>query len=280
MLKLILCALAAAELTSAGPLFARQATSTAASRTSSSTAAAATATAASNVTLPPWDWTRNKMHGMALGNWLVLERWMDEQWFIDSSGNPEARDEWTWSQSLGDRKAAVLKQHWDSWITEADIKFIADHGFNHLRVPIGYWAFINQPSGTPYASMSGQLEQLTRILGLAAKYNLYVVVDLHGLPGSQNGEQPSGHIGYNNFYNSDMQAYADQTVDAAIQYMTTSPYRGVITAFAACNEPIFYNEAQFQTLQRYYERTYAKLSTLSNPIPMMFAPGKTQTPVL
>jgi glucan 1,3-beta-glucosidase len=51
---------------------------------------------------------------------------MDEQWFIDSCGNSEALDEWTWSESLGDRKNDVLLEHWNSWITDDDIRFIAE----------------------------------------------------------------------------------------------------------------------------------------------------------
>jgi hypothetical protein len=43
------------------------------------------------------------------------------------------------------------------------------------------------------------------------------------------------------------------------------------------NEPIYYSEEQFDALYGYYERTYAKLSTLDPPIPMMFAPGKPET---
>lgn len=39
--------------------------------------------------LAKWDWTSSttKMTGMALGNWLVLERWMDEDWFRGLAGD-------------------------------------------------------------------------------------------------------------------------------------------------------------------------------------------------
>jgi hypothetical protein len=62
--------------------------------------------------------------------------------------------------------------------------------------------------------------------------------------------------------------------------MSNSTYRQVITAFSACNEPIFYGNDQYQVLRDYYQRTYDKLSALSPPIPMMFAPGKPETPAL
>lgn len=153
--------------------------------------------------------------GVALGNWLVLERWMDEVWvglraiavgfdrtdlrchrqFTTSCNNTSVQDEWSWSQACGSQLKSVLSNHWNTWITDDDIRIIAASGFNHIRIPIGYWAFINQPAGTPYCSQCGQLDQLTRVLESANKYGLYAVIDLHGLPGSQNGEQESGHVG-------------------------------------------------------------------------------------
>lgn len=121
---------------------------------------------------------------------------MDEQWFTEASGNTTANDEWTFSLALGDRAQSVLEEHWNTWITDDDIRIISESGFNHIRIPIGYWAFMNEPAGTPYVSMGGQLEQMTRVIESAANYGLYVIIDLHGLPGSQNGEQASGHVGY------------------------------------------------------------------------------------
>jgi aryl-phospho-beta-D-glucosidase BglC (GH1 family) len=161
---------------------------------------------------------------------------MDQEWF--DSHAPGAVDEWTFSQQLGDQAQSVLQDHWNTWITEDDIRIISESGFNHIRIPVGYWAFIDQPSGTPYVSMGGQVDQITRVLQLAANYGLYAILDIHGLPGSQNGEQASGHVGYNNFYQGANQLYGDQTVEAALSYIAASPFKSIITALAVCNEPI------------------------------------------
>jgi aryl-phospho-beta-D-glucosidase BglC (GH1 family) len=53
-----------------------------------------------------------------------------------------------------------------------------------VRIPIGYWAFDVAP-GEPY--IQGQKPYLLNAIGWAAKYNLKVIIDLHGAPGSQNG---------------------------------------------------------------------------------------------
>ena len=79
---------------------------------------------------------------------------------------------------------AKLKEHWDTWFTEQDFKDIAAAGLNHVRIPIGYWAFDVQ-EGEPY--IQGQLPYLQKALGWAEAAGLKVIVDLHGVPGSQNG---------------------------------------------------------------------------------------------
>ena len=55
---------------------------------------------------------------------------------------------------------------------------------NHVRIPIGYWAFEVGP-GEPF--IQGQLQYLQNAIGWAGTYGLKVIVDLHGAPGSQNG---------------------------------------------------------------------------------------------
>ena len=55
---------------------------------------------------------------------------------------------------------------------------------NHVRLPIGYWAFEVGP-GEPYCQ--GQLPYLQKAITWASNHGLKVIVDLHGAPGSQNG---------------------------------------------------------------------------------------------
>lgn len=60
----------------------------------------------------------------------------------------------------------------------------ANFRLNHVRIPIGHWAYDVAP-GEPY--ISGQLTYLRQAIAWAAIYNLKVIIDLHGAPGSQNG---------------------------------------------------------------------------------------------
>jgi glucan 1,3-beta-glucosidase len=134
-----------------------------------------------------------------------LQPWITPSLF-DNTGNNNIVDEWTFGQ-LQDRHTAQqkLEAHWDTWITKADFAAIAAAGYvsydepicfhvvdefilflslNHVRVPIGYWAWEVGP-GEPY--IQGQLPYLRNAVNWARAYDLKLVVDLHGVPGSQNG---------------------------------------------------------------------------------------------
>lgn len=59
-------------------------------------------------------------------------------------------DEYTFGQYQSVSSAtAALQSHWASWITESDFAAIAAAGLNHVRIPIGYWAF-DISAGEPY----------------------------------------------------------------------------------------------------------------------------------
>lgn len=81
-----------------------------------------------------WEWTdpSRKMHGVALGNWLMLEKWMNWDWFVDTCGNVSVVDEWGWMEAVGDETRAVslLQDHWNNWVTEDHIRNMSMAGFN------------------------------------------------------------------------------------------------------------------------------------------------------
>ena len=53
-----------------------------------------------------------------------------------------------------------------------------------MRLPIGYWAW-EVGQGEPY--IQGQLPYLRKAVAWASNHDLKVIIDLHGVPGSQNG---------------------------------------------------------------------------------------------
>lgn len=128
----------------------------------------------------------SKIHGVNLGGWLVLEKWIKPSLFAGQS----AKDEYTLCQLLGKEKAAaLLKKHRETWITADDFKWLAAHGVNSVRLPVGYWVAEENP---PFIT---GLETMDWAFRTAKANNLSVLLDLHGVPGSQNGWDHSGRQG-------------------------------------------------------------------------------------
>jgi glucan 1,3-beta-glucosidase len=130
--------------------------------------------------------TPGKLHGVNLGGWLVLEKWIKRSLFAGQS----AEDEYSLCQALGKEKAAaLLTKHRETWITADDFKWLADHGVNSVRLPVGYWVAEENP---PFITGWETVDWAFRT---AKENGLSVLLDLHGVPGSQNGWDHSGRQG-------------------------------------------------------------------------------------
>ncbi|KAJ0732930.1 putative glucan 1,3-beta-glucosidase [Helianthus annuus] len=83
----------------------------------------------------------------------------------------------------------IMKDHWDTFIVEKDFEFIATHGLNAVRIPVGWWTASDPAPPEPY--VGGSLQYLDKAFLWAGKYKLKVILDLHAAPGSQNGYEHS-----------------------------------------------------------------------------------------
>lgn len=144
---------------------------------------------------PKHDSRTFQYQGVALGGWLVLEPYITPSLFLEfnKTGGKEDDipvDEYHYCKKLGNEEAKKrLTKHWDTFYNESDFSNIKEYGLNMVRIPIGYWAF-EKLDDDPY--VSGAQEYLDKAIGWANKHGLKVWVDLHGVPGSQNGFDNSG----------------------------------------------------------------------------------------
>ncbi|MCJ1299899.1 exo-1,3-beta-glucanase, partial [Hypocenomyce scalaris] len=96
---------------------------------------------------PGFNFGSEIVRGVNIGGWLVLEPWITPSIFQNQTGFSVV-DEWTLCELVPDA-ASILQAHWDSWVTLADFQKISAAGFNTLRIPVGYWAYMKVP-GDPY----------------------------------------------------------------------------------------------------------------------------------
>ncbi|KAG5634617.1 hypothetical protein H0H81_001373, partial [Sphagnurus paluster] len=206
---------------------------------------------------PGFPYGSQKVRGVNLGGWLVLEPWITPSLF-DNTGDSRIVDEYTFGQYQDRTKALnTLKNHWDTWITEADFRDIAAAGLNHVRIPIGYWAY-EVKGGEPY--IQGQLPYLAKAITWASKYNLKVIVDLHGAPGSQNGfdnsglktSSPSWHLSQSNI---DRTNAVIKTIASTYKDMAS-----VVPAIAPLNEPAgFLGDKMLSVTRQYWFDSYGNI---------------------
>lgn len=120
------------------------------------------------------------LRGVNLGGWLIAEKWMTPSLFEGST----ARNEYELSQEPKGRKQ--LTSHHQEFIREEDFKWLADHGIEIVRIPFGYWIF---GDSKPYI---GAIDQLDWAIEVAKKYNILVLLDMHGAVGGQNEKAHCG----------------------------------------------------------------------------------------
>lgn len=189
------------------------------------------------------------IRGVNLGGWLVLERWMTPSVFAGT----EAQDEYTFMQTPGAREK--LRDHQKSFIREEDFRWMAKHGINAVRIPVGYWIL---EGDSPYASSIGRLDWAFR---MAEKYQLSVVVCLHGAPGSQNGRDHSGRVGKAEWFKDP--AYRQATIDILVRLAERYRDSAAFWGLELLNEPPF---GLFHfTLRRFYNQAYRRLIAVTLP---------------
>ncbi|KAI1272870.1 glycoside hydrolase family 5 protein [Xylaria sp. FL0933] len=185
------------------------------------------------------DYATKPARGVNIGGWLSLEPFITPSLF-DYDTRLGIIDEWTLCTHLGPKTtASTLEKHYATFVTEQTFKEIADAGLDHVRIPYSYWA-VQTYDDDPYLFRISW-RYLLRGIEWARKYGLRVNLDLHGLPGSQNGWNHSGRqgtIGWLNGTNGDLNAQRSLDVhDRLSKFFAQDRYKNIIAFYGLANEP-------------------------------------------
>lgn len=178
------------------------------------------------------------VRGVNVGGWLSLEPFITPSLFAYDPSKGII-DEYTLCAYLGSSCAATLEKHYSTFVTEQTFKEIADAGLDHVRIPFSYWA-VETYDGDPYLFRTSW-RYLLRGIEWARKYGLRINLDLHGLPGSQNGWNHSGRqgaIGWLNGTDGDLNAQRSLDIhDRLSKFFAQDRYRNIISYYGLANEP-------------------------------------------
>jgi len=199
-----------------------------------------------------------KVRGVNLGGWFVLEPWITPSIFEATPGN--VVDEYTFCQTLGSDEAySRLHDHWSNWITEGDFSTMKSYGINMVRIPIGYWS-VSPIEGDPY--VQGAYEWLGKAVSWAGENGIKVMIDLHGAPGSQNGFDNSGHKGAVKWTQGNT---ISQTHKALKKIKTDYASNPAVATIELVNEPMG-PELDMNTIEQFYYDGWGDLK--NSPVAM------------
>lgn len=219
-----------------------------------------------------WDYTKNGMMGVNVGGWLVIEPFIAPALFepYENDSSLYVVDEYTlmnqWfsegGQSLKEKK---LRQHYDTFITEYDFMMIAAAGLNWIRLPIAYWAIATMP-GEPFVQ-GMSWEYFLKAVKWARKYGLRIELDLHAIPGSQNGYNHGGRLGVFNFLNSPVGMVSAQraldTIRVIAEFVAQPEIAKVIPVFGVLNEPNVPVGIGQDNIRRFYIEAYSIIRNIT-----------------
>ncbi len=191
------------------------------------------------------------MYGTNLGGWLVHEAWMSP-----IAGVPDDSHMFsTLTQRFGAAGAKALVDAYQSaWLEPADFAKIAAEGLNVVRIPIDYLDMMDA-TGNWKLDAQGKIDfsRLDWAVEQAARNGIYSLIDLHGVPGSQNGWEHSGLVTSTPTFFRDTAAQA-----VALKFWTETAKHYVGNSFVAAydllNEP---NAATGETLWGFYDKAIA-----------------------
>ncbi|CAE6377290.1 unnamed protein product [Rhizoctonia solani] len=193
-----------------------------------------------------WKFGTDQMRGVNLGGWLVLEPFISPAMYEPyMNATVPAIDEWTLCENLAsDRSsggvAKAIEDHYKTFITEEDFAQIAAAGLNWIRIPIPYWAIEVYP-GEPFLE-GVAWKYFLKAIEWARKYGLRINLDLHTVPGSQNGYNHSGMLGPIGWLSGNMGiANAQRTLNyirIITQFISQPEYRDVVPMFGIINEAL------------------------------------------
>ncbi|KAH6915732.1 glycoside hydrolase family 5 protein [Coprinopsis sp. MPI-PUGE-AT-0042] len=140
----------------------------------------------------------DKIYGVNLGSWLLIEPWMLPEEWASMGGENSCSDGECWKcikseyalvEAYPDTADARFAKHWNTWFNQTDVDELVAAGINTVRIPLGYW--IVEPlvdRKTEFYPKGGILE-LQRGLQQLKNAGIAVILDHHALPGVQTPNQ-------------------------------------------------------------------------------------------
>lgn len=206
--------------------------------------------------------------GVNLGGWFIPEVWMNPSFYngtgLGWGGSLCAIT--NYSRPLAESR---MRNVIENFMTEKDFEEIAGMALNSVRLPVGYWNVMSDPFRRYSPSDEKfSLYYIDWCFDMAEKYGLTVLLDLHGGPGSQNGQDHSG-CGVDPKWTEP--ANVALTLRAVEIMAKRYSGRPSLLGFELLNEPSYrYSQQNHSVLLQYYTAAYSIIRSHSPDAMIVF----------
>ncbi len=172
------------------------------------------------------------LKGCNLGNWLLIEPWM--LGIHDGSVVDQYDMITTLEGRFGaDKTEQLMDSYRENWVGRREFAIAKSFGFNLLRVPFDHHLLADDER--PFELRDDAFEWLDRAVALAKETGVYLILDMHGVPGGQSTDMTSGRVGENELWESE----THQRRTAWLWQRIAERYREdtAVVAYDIMNEP-------------------------------------------
>ena len=201
------------------------------------------------------------LRGFGLGGMLHMENFIDGY-----PANEEAVREGLLNVLGKEKYELFFREFYRNYFTEPDAEYIHSLGLNLIRIPVNYHLF--EDDMNPGIIKEGAFEDLDRVIALCAKYEIYTIIDLHALPGSQNQHWHSDNPTHKAFFwvHKDFQDRTLHLWEVIAERYKNQPW---LAGYDLINEPA---DPSGKKVFPYYKRLYDAIRKI-DPDHIMFLEG-------
>ena len=206
------------------------------------------------------DGTKLDIKGTNLGNWLNPEGYMFD---FHRTNSAHMINEMFCELVGPDATAEFWKAFKDNYITREDIRFIASTGSNTIRLPFNYRLFTDEDYMGLTSDQDG-FKRMDDVVKWCKEFHLYVILDMHDVPGGQTGDNIDDSYGYPWVFES----VASQNLFCRIWKEIAGHFKNepTVLGYELMNEPVapyFSNKDEMNTkLEILYKRAVSVIRTV------------------
>ncbi len=203
------------------------------------------------------------LRGTNAGGYLLQEIWMTLTKETDNIKCQKHIIE-KLKERFPDKYETLLTLYEDKYWTEADFDNCSEMGMNVIRLPFWYMNLLDEN----YQLRDNAFDRIDWFVEQAGKRGIYVILDMHGVPGSQNGQDHSGDTtqGVSFFQGSEAETNQQIAIDLWKKIAEHYNNNPIVAGYDLLNEPYTSERLQIttKTVWDYYDKAYKAIRQIDS----------------